>query len=218
MHYTPATCPTRAPQQQPATSAVIFLHGYGADGNDLLNIADVWAQALPNTVFASPNAPQPCMANPFGGRQWFPLFRFDEAELWDGVNAAAPELNEFLESFAAHYGLPMDKIALVGFSQGTMMALHVALRREHAPCAVVGFSGRLVGAQHLANEAISSPALFLAHGDADSVVPYISLQHALETLESTGRTAHTYTAHNLGHGIDEQMLVRAGQFLVAQLS
>ena len=135
--------PRLAPLSGPARQLVVFLHGYGADGNDLIEIGRAWQQLLPHAAFASPHAPEPCGQAPVG-RQWFALTFRDDNERWTGVNKAAPLLNRFLDTELARHQLPRSALALVGFSQGTMMALHVGLRRVVAPAAIVGYSGRFV--------------------------------------------------------------------------
>ena len=135
--------PRLAPRAGVAKQLVIFLHGYGADGNDLIDIGRAWQQLLPDAAFVSPHAPRPCGQAPMG-REWFPLTFRDPNERWDGVNAAAPVLNAFIDTELKRHNLADSALALVGFSQGTMMALHVGLRRAAAPAAIVGYSGMLV--------------------------------------------------------------------------
>src|SRR4249919_1788122 len=135
--------PRLAPRTGPAKQLVVFLHGYGADGNDLIEIGRAWQGLLPQSAFVSPHAPEPCAQAPTG-RQWFNLTFRDPGERWIGVNAAAPGLNHFLDAELARRQLPGSALALVGFSQGTMMALHVGLRRAVAPAGIVGYSGMLV--------------------------------------------------------------------------
>ena len=131
------------PRSGSARSLVVLVHGYGADGNDLIDIGRAWQSLLPDTAFVSPHAPRPCGQAPMG-REWFPLTFRDPGERWVGVNSAAPVLNEFLDGELARHALAPSALALVGFSQGTMMALHVGLRRAVAPAAIVGYSGMLV--------------------------------------------------------------------------
>ena len=128
----------------PVKQLVVLLHGYGADGKDLIEIGRQWQALLPDAAFVAPNAPEPCGQAPMG-RQWFGLTMRDPNERWVGVNKAQPTLDAFLDAELAHHGLSDDKMALVGFSQGTMMALHVGLRRRRPPAAIVGFSGRWSG-------------------------------------------------------------------------
>ena len=135
--------PRLNPRSGTARQLVVFLHGYGADGNDLIEIGRAWQQMLPHAAFVSPHAPEPCGQAPVG-RQWFALTFRDPDERWIGVNKAAPILERFLDAELIRHKLPPSALALVGFSQGTMMALHVGLRRAVAPAAIVGYSGLLV--------------------------------------------------------------------------
>src|SRR5476649_1454469 len=134
--------PRIEPRSGTARHLVVFLHGYGADGNDLIDIGRTWQGLLPDAAFVSPHAPRPCGQAPVG-REWFPLTFRDPNERWVGVQAAAPGLNNFLDAELKRRNLPPQALALVGFSQGTMMALHVGLRRPVAPAAIVGYSGML---------------------------------------------------------------------------
>src|SRR5207244_3261763 len=154
---------------------VVFLHGYGADGNDLIEIGRAWQRLMPHAAFVSPHAPEPCGQAPIG-RQWFPLTFRDINERWAGVTKAAPALERFLDAELKRRSLPDSALALVGFSQGTMMALHVGLRRASAPLAIVGYSGLLVippnvDPQKIAAEVKSHPPVLLVHGEADDLIP-----------------------------------------------
>ncbi|NQV20092.1 MAG: phospholipase, partial [Rhodospirillales bacterium] len=130
---------------------IVLVHGYGADGNDLIGLAGPWAQAMPKVAFVAPDGPDPCGMSPVG-RQWFPLTNMNAEERRDGVRQAAPILNTFIDRELVRYGLSDRELALVGFSQGTMMSLHIGLRRAQAPAAIIGFSGMLTGTSHLADE------------------------------------------------------------------
>src|SRR5450631_454760 len=161
--------PSIEPRSGTAKHLVVFLHGYGADGNDLIEIGRAWQGLLPDAAFASPHAPRPCGQAPVG-REWFPLGFRIPGERWDGVQAAAPGLNAFLDAELARRKLPPSALALVGFSQGTMMALHVGLRRAVPPAAIVGYSGMLVTPEDIdpdqfAAEIRSRPPVLLVHGD-----------------------------------------------------
>ena len=181
---------------------VILLHGLGADGNDLISLAPLFAQVLPGAAFVAPNAPFPCDMAPFG-RQWFSFQdRAPEAVL-AGVRAAAPHLGAFIDTELERAGLPDERLALIGFSQGTMMALHVALRRAQACAAVIGYSGALVAPQLLAEEVRSRPPILLTHGDADEIVPFSSMAAAEQALRENGMLVHSEPRPGLGHGIDE---------------
>lgn len=194
------------------TALVVLLHGLGSDGNDLIGLAPVWAPYLPHVEFVSPNAPFPCDMAPFG-RQWFSLqVRTDESRL-EGVRAAAPILENFLAKELARTGLGWDRLALVGFSQGTMMSLHVAPRLSETVAGVVGFSGMLVAGDLLAADIKSKPPVSLIHGDADEMVPYAAMGAAEAALESVGIEVESLTCPHLGHGIDEAGLRRGLAFL-----
>ena len=196
-------------------SLVILLHGLGADGDDLIGLAPHWAQALPNTVFVSPHAPFPCDMAPYG-RQWFSLQDRTSGLVLAGVQAAAPILNAFIDAELKAHGLTEDRLALVGFSQGTMMSLYVAPRRERAIAGVVGYSGALIGAELLASEIRSRPPVLLIHGDADPVVPVQAMEAAARTLKAVGIPVTTESRPGLPHSIDEVGLAKGGRFLGAR--
>ena len=185
-----------------ATELVVLLHGLGADGNDLISLAPIFAQILPGAAFVAPNAPFPCDMAPFG-HQWFSFQDRDPAAILAGVRAAAPQLDAFIDAELARAGLGDERLALIGFSQGTVMALHVALRRA-APCAsVIGYSGALVGPELLAEEIESRPPVLLVHGDADEIMPFASMAAAEQALRANGILVHGEARPGLGHGIDE---------------
>ncbi len=197
--------PLEGPRLPPASgdaarALVVFLHGYGADGNDLIDIGRAWAAEMPNTAFVSPNAPFPCGMAPVG-REWFPLTMRDPAEYRRGAVSAAPHLDATLDAELARLGLADADMVLVGFSQGTMMALHTAPRRARACAGVVGYSGLLPGAEMLAAEARVKPPVLLVHGDRDQVVPPAMMPMAAKALEGADFTVETHTSRGLGHGI-----------------
>ncbi|MGA7787999.1 MAG: prolyl oligopeptidase family serine peptidase [Xanthobacteraceae bacterium] len=213
--------PRLAPRSGPARQLVVFLHGYGADGNDLIEIGRAWQQMLPHAAFVSPHAPEPCGQAPVG-RQWFALTFRDPDERWTGVNKAAPLLDQFLDAELARHGLPASALALVGFSQGTMMALHVGLRRAVAPAAIVGYSGLLVlphddDVEAAAAEVKSHPPVLLVHGDRDDLIPPQALFQAAQGLAALGGSAEWHLSAGIGHGIDEEGLRHGGEFLAARL-
>lgn len=193
----------RTAESGSADSAVVFLHGYGADGSDLLGLADTLAPHLPNTVFRAPNAPERSAVNPFG-YQWFPIPWMDgasEAEMHDSFQRSMADIDAYLDQVLTDEGIDQSNLVLFGFSQGTMMSLHVAPRRSGSLAAVVGFSGRLLNPSKLAEEAISRPPVLLVHGDQDEVVPYESLPEANGALAAAGFNVHTHVMKGVGHGI-----------------
>jgi phospholipase/carboxylesterase len=209
--------PRVEPRSGAARRLVVFLHGYGADGNDLISIGEAWQPLLPQAAFISPHAPEPCGMAPVG-RQWFPLTFRDPNERWVGVNAAAPILNRFLDSELKRRNLPASALALVGFSQGTMMALHVGMRREAAPAAIVGYSGLLVlppnaAPDVVASEIVSRPPVLLIHCDRDELIPVQALFHATQALGALEVPTEWHISPGIGHGIDQEGLRHGGEFL-----
>ena len=192
---------------------VILLHGYGADGNDLIGLAPVMGPLMPDVVFYAPNAPQPCEGNPFG-YQWFPVSRLDPALALAGVRGAAADVDAFLDEKMAEHGLDESKTALVGFSQGTMMALHVGLRRARPLAGIVGFSGMLAGPEVLKDEIKSRPPVLLTHGDKDEMLPHILSHRAAEVLQQHDVKVGLHIAEGIGHGINDTGLSAAARFLI----
>lgn len=210
--------PTLTGPRQPAASGakarqlIVLLHGYGADGNDLFGLVPVLAPHFPHAAFVSPNAPFPCTMAGFG-YEWFPLQDRSAASIAAGVQMARPILNAFLDAEIAANGLEDSQVALVGFSQGTMMSLDVGLRRPKALAGIVGYSGRLVPTGDLAAEIVSRPPVLMVHGDADPLVPVAAMHEAVATLKAHGVDAEGYVRPGLPHSIDEGGLVLAQAFL-----
>jgi phospholipase/carboxylesterase len=195
-----------------AKQLVVFLHGYGADGNDLIGLGREWARMLPHAAFVSPHAPQTCGMGPTG-RQWFSLTFRDPGEMTRGVAQAGPTLDAFISSELERLGLPSSALGLVGFSQGTMVALAVGLKRDPAPAAIVGYSGALANAEALAQRSGSGPAILLVHGDTDEVIPVDAMLVAREQLAQAGIPVEWHVAQGMGHGIDPTGLKLGGAFL-----
>lgn len=203
-----------------AQSIVVFVHGYGADGADLLGLADVLAPHLPDTLFYAPDAPQACIGNPFG-YQWFPIPWLDgssEAAAAEGLDAAAEKLNVFLDACLAEAELTDADLALVGFSQGAMMILHIAPRRPAPVAAVVAISGRLLDPDSLAGAVKMRPPILLIHGDQDAVVPFENMGMAANVFNQNGFQVFGHVMHGSGHGIANDGLSAALEFLTRYLS
>ncbi len=195
----------------------MLLHGLGANGADLLGLAPYWAALLPHTEFIAPDAPEPCDMAPFGF-QWFSLQDRSPLSMMRGVTTAAPVLDAFLDEVLAERGLDDSRLALVGFSQGTMMSLHVGLRRAAAPAGIVGYSGALLAGPELFLQIRARPPVLLVHGDADPVVSIAALDAAAIGLRAVGVTVETIRRPGLGHSIDDVGLERGGAFLAGVLS
>jgi phospholipase/carboxylesterase len=202
-----------------ADAAIVFLHGYGADGADLLGLADPLAPHLPGTAFHAPDAPERSAGNPLG-YQWFPIPWLDgssEAAARAGMAASVAALDAYLDGVLADEGLTPDRLMLIGFSQGTMMALHVAPRRAQAVAGVVGFSGRLLNPEALATEARVKPPVLLLHGDQDPVVPFADMELASRALQQAGFAVRSHVMKGTQHGISPDGLGAALAFVKAQL-
>jgi phospholipase/carboxylesterase len=212
--------PRIKPRSGEPRQLVVFLHGYGADGQDLIEIGRQWQELLPNTAFVAPHAPERCLQSP-SGRQWFALNTRSPDEQWRGVTSAQPTLDAFLDAELARYGLDDTRLALVGFSQGTMMALHAGLRRTRAPAAILGYSGVLVGPEHLEaevtarSESGATPPILLVHGDRDDVIPVQALFMSSDALAAAKIPAQWHLSSGIGHGIDGAGLMHGGLFLAA---
>lgn len=192
------------PKSGEARSVVVFLHGYGANGADLLGLADPLGDHLPDTLFIAPDAPENCPGAPFGF-QWFPIPWIDgssQEEQERGMQQAVEDLNAFLDGVLVDNDLLPEQMVLFGFSQGTMMSLHVAPRREDEIAGIVAFSGRLMSPELLKDEATSKPPVLLVHGDQDDVVPVQSLPEAAEALQEAGfKEVYAHIQKGTAHGI-----------------
>jgi len=203
--------PRREPRGSPARSLVVLVHGYGASGEDLIALADAWRDLLPATAFIAPHAAER-LAFAGAGYQWFQLTMRDPGEYWRGALAAAPALDRFIDDELQRYRLSPTRLALVGFSQGTMMALHIGPRRQVAPAAVVGFSGVIAGPENLKRDIRARPPVQLIHGEEDDVIPVEALHITREVLADAGLLLEWHVRPRLGHGIDADGLILAGGF------
>jgi phospholipase/carboxylesterase len=221
------TGPRLDPDSGRARQLVVFLHGYGADGNDLIELGGQWRALMPDAAFVSPHAPERCAASPMG-RQWFALSSAapedprGAADRWQGAVAARPAIDAFLDAELARLGLDDSRLALVGFSQGAMMALHVGLRRAHAPAAIIGYSGLLIGPEHLGEAQARGargerPPILLVHGDQDPMIPLEAMFVAMDDLAKAEIPNQWHLSFGVGHGIDAGGLRHGGLFLAQAL-
>jgi phospholipase/carboxylesterase len=209
----------RASQSGETGSVVVLLHGYGADGADLLGLADPLGPHMPDTLFVAPDAPERCKNNPFG-YQWFPIPWLDGSsqEAAEASQAVSSDLlDRFLDDLLAEEGLRPSQMILLGFSQGTMMSLHIAPRRPDPVAGVVGFSGRLLMPERLEAESVSKPPILLVHGDADDIVPIASLREAGDALTRAGFETYGHVMRGTAHGIAPDGLSVALAFMREKL-
>jgi len=208
------------PRQPPARGGkpdalVILLHGYGSNGGDLISLAPYWAKELPGAAFVSPNAIEPVPGMP-GAYQWFPISNLDPQLMEQGARAAAQSVDRFIDRELEKYALTPDRLVLVGFSQGTMMALHVGLRREQQIGGILGFSGVLVG-RRLKDEIRSKPPVLLIHGDRDDRIPIPAMFDSAEAIAAADHGAQWHVSYGIPHSIGPDGLDLAGAFLAMQL-
>lgn len=202
-----------------ATSLIILLHGYGADGNDLFGLAEPLSEHLPETAFRAPNAPEPCRNNPHG-YQWFPIPWLDgssEEERDEAFRRSVRLLDDYITDAMREEGVTAAETALIGFSQGTMMSLYVSPRRDEPLACIVGFSGRLVGGDDLAQAAKVRPPVLLVHGDMDQMIPVSELSAAETALRGAGFEVTSHISRGIGHGIAPDGLGLALRFLQTHL-
>ena len=194
-------------------SLVVLLHGYGANGDDLIGLAPPLAELLPNTVFISPNAPHPCAQNPFGGLQWFDVWEGDDYDRLAQVRIAAATVDAFIDDELERLGLKENQLALLGFSQGTMLSLHVGLRRKNAPAGILGYSGRLESPEILSDEIMARPPVMLIHGEEDPLLNIELMDSAADLLRENGVKVDTFRRPGLAHGIDQEGINHGATFL-----
>jgi phospholipase/carboxylesterase len=198
-----------APVNAPALGLVVLLHGVGSNAQDLLPLADSWRKALPEVAFASLDGSERFDGG-FGGRQWFSLRDVNEANRIGRVADAYPALRRMLDAELAYWHISFDQLALVGFSQGSMMALHHAATSDDAPAAVVAYSGRL--ASRVTTEARTP--LTLVHGVEDPVIPVLELERAVNAFSDAGFAVGAFALPGIGHTISTEGLVLGRDALI----
>jgi phospholipase/carboxylesterase len=192
-----------------AKQLVILAHGYGSNGNDLIGLASMWHRSLPDAAFVAPNAPFPCMG---AGFQWWGLSSFSPAEMLTGIEMAAPIFDAFIDEELARYGLTEDDLLLVGFSQGTILSLHVAPRRARPVAGIIGFSGMLIVPEKLGPELQSRPPILLIHGESDDVIPVRAMADARSLLQGLEFDVESHVSPGLGHSVDQIGIDLAANF------
>ncbi len=209
----PLTGPSFAPKSGGAPrQVVIFLHGLGADGDDLIGLASYFAELLPDAEFLSPHAPYPCDMAPYG-RQWFSLRDFGQEAMLRGLESVKPVFDSYLDAVMESRKINETELALLGFSQGTMLSLHGALRRKRPVAAVLGYSGMLVAPDRLISEITARPPVMLVHGEQDPVVPFEAMDLGRRALEALAVPVTTLARPGLGHSIDDEGLAEGTRFL-----
>jgi phospholipase/carboxylesterase len=196
---------------------VLLLHGYGSSGADLISLAPHWQRDLPDALFLAPNAPKR-LNYLSSGYQWWSLSAFTPQALASGAASAAPAIDAFIERKLHQYELTEASLAIVGFSQGTMMALHVGLRRPGQVAAIIGYSGMLTGGHELSHFPITRPPVLLVHGSADPVVPVAALHAAKTELENLGIDVTAHISPGVGHSVDPVGLRMGGEFVAQALT
>ena len=210
--------PVVEPLSGSAKSAVILLHGYGANGDDLIGLAPPLSKILPDTVFMSPNAPHRCAQNPFGGLQWFDVWEGDDYDRLSQIELASATINAFIDSQLERLGLSDKNLALLGFSQGTMLSLHVGVRRIKCPAGILGYSGRLEAPEKLADEILVRPPIMLIHGEEDPLLSIDLMESAAGQLRKNGIEVETFPRPGLAHGIDQEGVNKGAEFLAKVFS
>jgi len=209
--------PIMGPVSGITKSIVVLLHGYGANGDDLIGLAPSLSAALPDTLFVAPNAPYPCAQNPFGGLQWFNVLEENQQDRLSQIRAAASIIDAFVDSELKRLGVDENKLAFLGFSQGTMLSLHVGLRRSNSPAGILGYSGRLEAPELLVDEISVRPPVLLIHGEDDPLIPVNLMGVAADSLIKNGVKVDTHNRHGLQHGIDQEGVKIGADFLQSVL-
>jgi phospholipase/carboxylesterase len=202
----------------PARQIILLLHGYGSNGFDLISFATVWRDVFPEALFLAPHAPERLPGGWGDGYQWWGLTEYTPEAMARGAASAAPVLNRFIDRQLETHGLTERDMALVGFSQGTMMALQVGPRRERQLACILGYSGLLTGADALAREVRTRPPVMLIHGAEDPMVPVASMQVAEAELVKLGFDVSTHVSPGLGHSVDQTGLQLGADFVSRALS
>ena len=179
---------------------IVLCHGYGGDGKDISTLAIHWQRFLPEAIFLCPNAPEICAVNP-QGYQWFDLSSDKEELILEKSLIAEEKLNTFIDQILNNFQLEPNNLALVGFSQGCMMSIQIALKKKKQISCLIGYSGKVINQKHLSDNIHSKPKIFLMHGANDTLVPPTHLLEAKEYLVKHGLKIKTKMFKNCEHRI-----------------
>ena len=179
---------------------IVLCHGYGGDGRDISSLAVHWQRFLPDAIFLCPNAPEVCNVNP-QGYQWFDLTTEEEEVILEKSLIAEEKLNTFLDQALNNFQLETSNLALVGFSQGSMMSIQVGLKKKEEINCLIGYSGKIINKKNLSDNINSKPKIFLMHGTNDTIVPPTHLLEAKEYLNKCGIKIKTKLFKNCDHKI-----------------
>jgi len=179
---------------------IVLCHGYGGDGKDISTLAINWQRFLPETIFLCPNAPEICSVNS-QGYQWFDLSSDKEELILEKSLVAEEKLNTFIDQILNNFQLEPNNLALVGFSQGCMMSIQIALKKKKQISCLIGYSGKVINQKHLSDNIHSKPKIFLMHGANDTLVPPTHLLEAKEYLKKCGINAKIKMFKNCEHRI-----------------
>jgi phospholipase/carboxylesterase len=211
------TGPMKAPDAANPDALIVFLHGYGANGQDLFGMEPHFRRAAPTALIAAPNAPLD-LPGAAGGKMWFPITRIDPNEMARGCAEASPAIHSYLDMLLHDHAIKPSRLILIGFSQGCMLTLHVGPRRADRPAGLIGFSGVLCDGERLLTEARHRPPVLLVHGQEDNVVPVGALYQSMQGLAAAGFFPLASIEPGLPHGIGNHGLQLALEFVHKQLS
>ncbi|MGV8996992.1 MAG: alpha/beta hydrolase [Parvibaculaceae bacterium] len=197
---------------QSAEWLVVFLHGYASSGADLMAFADYWQASMPTVAFVAPDGPTQAKD---GGFQWVGKRPGGDPKLYEDAVAVQPVIDAFIEGELVRLGLDASRLAIVGFSQGTLTALHIGVRRAVAPAAVLGYAGGLIGREHLAADITCRPPVMLINGELDELAPVYGMHVSVKALAEAGVVAAGQALPNLAHSVDADALIIGARFLLS---
>lgn len=203
---------TGAAKESSPQQLIILLHGENSSGENFIEFGKTLSSALPRAVFVAPNAPLPHGKEP-GKRLWFEIVGKSADAILNGMEKITPSLNDFIDDQIEKYGVQDHNVALIGFSQGAMLALHVGLRRKKRLGAIVSCSGTLIGAKHLRQELASRPSVFFIHGKDDQTVPAERVLDSVAKLMELNVPAELRFCFGVGHAINKDGMIHGASFM-----